>query len=79
MAGMGQCGDRNACVSVLVFERYTMIKHKRRFKQTATLQERLAAFAEGLREETSRLSAGSARTDVSRRVGKAETASRSDE
>lgn len=62
-----------------MLERYAMIKHRRRFKQSATLQERLAAFAKGLREEASRLRAGPTRTDVSRRIDKAETASQFDE
>lgn len=46
---------------------------RRRFKQTSTLEERLAAQAERLREQARLLPPGSAQDDLVRRARQAET------
>ncbi|QQO22908.1 hypothetical protein JJB98_24785 [Bradyrhizobium diazoefficiens] len=46
---------------------------RRRFKQTSTLEERLAAQAERLREQARLLPPGSARDDLVRKARQAET------
>ena len=51
-----------------------MIIRRRRFKHTDSLQERLIAFAKGLRVEASRLPPGAEKNDLLRRADKADTA-----
>jgi len=56
-----------------------MIKRRRRFKQTTTLQQRLTAFARETRERASGLSAGPERQDLLRRADRADNTARLDE
>lgn len=49
------------------------MQHRRRVKQTQTLEERLAAQAKRLREEARLLSAGPLREEMLRRARQAET------
>jgi hypothetical protein len=49
--------------------------HQRRFKQTQSLEERLADEAKGLREEANLLPPGALREEVLRKARQAETAS----
>ncbi|WP_246756740.1 hypothetical protein [Bradyrhizobium diazoefficiens] len=51
------------------------MKHRRRFKQTISLEERLAAEAKRLRDEAKSLPPGAARDDLIRRARQAETGS----
>lgn len=52
-----------------------VMKHRRRFKQTISLEERLAAEAKRLRDEAKSLPPGAARDDLIRRARQAETGS----
>lgn len=56
-----------------------MKKKRRRFKQTASLQERLMAFAEDVREQASTLPPGPEREDLLKRARRADTAAHIDE
>jgi hypothetical protein len=51
------------------------MKHRRRFKQTISLEERLAAEAKRLRDEAKSLPPGAALDDLMRRARQAETGS----
>ena len=51
------------------------MKHRRRFKQTLSLEERLAEEARRLREEAELLPHGPVRDEALRRARKAETGS----
>jgi hypothetical protein len=51
------------------------VKHRRRFKQSTTLEERFAQEAERLREEGETLPPGSERETLFRKARQAETAS----
>jgi hypothetical protein len=55
-----------------------VIKRRRRFKHTASLQERLAAFAEEARQKASQLPAGRERFDLLKKARRADTAARLD-
>ena len=46
------------------------------FKETAPLQDRIASFAQGIREKASHLPLGKERDDLLRRAGVADMASR---
>jgi hypothetical protein len=52
---------------------------RRRFKQTVSLKDRLASFAEEIREKASRLRPGPERDDLLKRASRADTASHIDE
>ena len=52
---------------------------RRILRQTASFNERLAAFAEGLREEAHALEPGLAKEDLLRRARQADTAAHLDE
>ena len=56
-----------------------MKKKRRRFRQTTSLQERLSAFAQDIREEASELPPSRKRDDLLERARRAETAARIDE
>jgi hypothetical protein len=56
-----------------------MMKRRRRFRQEISLKERLATFAQGLREEASHLPAGPVKMEIARRLNKVEAAARFDE
>ena len=51
-----------------------MKKRRMRFKQTVSLQERLAAFAREIRDQASRLPPGSERDELLRKAKLADTA-----
>jgi len=51
------------------------MKHRRRFKQSQSLEERLAAEAERLREQAKKLPRGPERETLIRRARQAETGS----
>jgi hypothetical protein len=53
-----------------------MTKVRRRFKQTTSLQARLAAFAEEARERASRLPHGSERYDLLKKARQADITAR---
>jgi hypothetical protein len=55
-----------------------MIVRRRRFKQTTSLQDRLASFAQEARKQAARLPPGSEKQDLLRRARQAETAARLD-
>ena len=55
------------------------MQRRRRFKQTTSLQDRLASFAEELKAKASRLRAGSEQADLLKKVRQADTASEIDE
>ncbi len=55
-----------------------MIKRRRRFKHTTSLQERLGAFAEEARQKASHLPPGSERFSLLKKARQAETAARLD-
>ncbi len=55
-----------------------MVKRRRRFKQTTSLQERLIAFAKEAREQASNLPAGSEKLDLLKKARQADTAARLD-
>jgi hypothetical protein len=50
------------------------MKKRRRFKQTLSLQERLAAFASEVREQAAHAQPGPERDNLLRRASQAETA-----
>jgi hypothetical protein len=50
------------------------VKHRRRFKQVQTLEERLAKFSEQLRAQAKDLPAGAGREDALRKARQAEAA-----
>jgi hypothetical protein len=52
---------------------------RRRFKQTVSLKDRLASFAEEIREKASRLRPGPERDGLLKRASRADTASHIDE
>jgi hypothetical protein len=52
---------------------------RRRFKQTDSLQVRLAAFAQDARDEAARLPPGVERDEMLRKVSQADTAAHLDE
>jgi hypothetical protein len=52
-----------------------VIKRRRRFKQTVPFKDRLAAFAQELRDEAAVLPAGQQRDDLLERASRADTAS----
>jgi hypothetical protein len=52
---------------------------RRRFKQTISLKDRLASFAEEIREKASRLRPGPERDALLKRASRADTASHIDE
>jgi hypothetical protein len=53
-----------------------MFKHRRRFKQTLSLEDRLTAEAQRLRQEAKAMPLGIERSQLLRRAREAETASR---
>ncbi len=55
------------------------MKKRRRFKQTTTLKERLAAFAEDVREQASTMPPGPEREDLLKRASRADTAAHIDD
>jgi hypothetical protein len=55
------------------------MKRRPRIKQTASLQDRLAAFAKEARERAAKLTPGIARDDLLRKARQADTASHLDE
>ena len=56
-----------------------MIKHRRRLKQLTSLKDRLAAFADDMREKAARLRPGIEQDDCLRKVRQADTAQHLDE
>jgi hypothetical protein len=56
-----------------------MTKHRRRFKQTTTLQDRLRLWAEKIREDAKHLRPGSEKDALLKKARQADTASRLDE
>jgi hypothetical protein len=56
-----------------------MKKTRRRFKQTTSLQERLTAFANDIREQAAIMPVGKDRDDLLERVRQADTAAHIDE
>lgn len=48
--------------------------HRRRFKQTEPLKDRLASFAEQMREKAAKLAPGPEKDDLLRRARQADTA-----
>ena len=56
-----------------------MYKQRRRFKQTESLQVRLAIFAKEAREKASRLPPGIEKDDMMRKAYQADTAAHIDE
>ena len=59
--------------------RGTKMQRRRRFKQTSSLEARLADEAKRLREEAKSLPPGAERDDLIRKARQAETASRMNE
>ncbi len=55
------------------------MQRRRRFRQVASLKDRLASFAKEVRERASRLPPGEERTDLLRRARQADTASHLDD
>ena len=55
------------------------MKTRRHFKQTESLQDRLAAFAKKARDQAAALPAGAERDDLLRRARQADTASHIDD
>jgi hypothetical protein len=56
-----------------------MIKRRRRFKQTVSFKDRLAAFANEIRQQAATLPAGPEKDDLRIRASRADTASHLDE
>jgi hypothetical protein len=52
-----------------------MIRTRRRFKQTTSLQDRLAAFAQEVRDKASSLPPGNERQELLKKARQADTAS----
>ena len=52
---------------------------KRRFKQSQSLQDRLAAFAQGARDEAEKLPPGIERNNMLRKASQADTAAHLDD
>jgi hypothetical protein len=55
------------------------MQRRRRFRQTASLKDRLATFAKQVREKASLLPPGAERSDLLRRARQADTASHLDD
>jgi len=55
------------------------MQHRRHFKQSTPLKERLAAFAQDVRDHAAALPPGTEREDLLRRARQADTASHLDE
>jgi hypothetical protein len=51
-----------------------MIKRRRRFKQAASFKDRVAAFADSLREKAAKMAPGVERDDLLKRAHQADTA-----
>lgn len=72
----GFVGDENAgCAPAHLNREMRMTVQRRRFKQSRSLEERLAADAKRLREEARLLPPGAAREAALRKARQAETAS----
>ena len=56
-----------------------MIKRRRRFKQSIAFKDRLAAFAQDLRDEAARMPPSRKRGELLRRARQADTAAHLDE
>lgn len=56
-----------------------MIKQRRRFKQVVSFRERLAIFAQDLRDEACRMPHGREKEEMLRRARRADTASHLDD
>ena len=77
---MAMIGDENArCAPALLERGRCVMLRRRRFKQTESLQDRLAAFAKDARDKAAALPAGPERDELLKRARQAETASHIDE
>jgi hypothetical protein len=73
-------GDENAnCAPALLEQGRRAMMKRRRFRQTESLQDRLAAFAREAREQAAILPPGPDKEDLLKRARQAETASHIDE